>query len=451
MLAETNLFARPVGAKTVLRLAWPVVISMLSFTATSVVDVLVVGWLGTVELAAVGLAVTALYLVRAMGFGLLSGVRIATAQATGAERTADVGRLGWQAAWMSLVLTALSLPGLWLGRPLFALSGASDEVAALAGTYLDIRLAGVLFSYLLFALTAWRQGGGDTRSPMVANLVSNGLNVALTPLLVFGLGPVPALGIGGAAWATVFGTIVGTFILLRPLLRSTSEWRPSRELLSRVWTLGWPLGLSWTLDVGSFAGFTAVLATCGDAHLAAHVLVVRIISVSFLPGHAIAEATGVLTGQAVGAGRSDAAVASIWAGLRVACAVMLACGLGFWLFPQLVLMPFGVEPEVVSVAVTLLFIAGCFQVFDAVAMVLYQGMAGAGDTRFVTVITTLGAWTVKLPLGYALALHAGLGASGAWMGITAEIIVVAAILGLRMRSGRWLASDDKLPAAVPAK
>ena len=440
MSTANRPFSSPIRTSTVLRLAWPVVVSMLSYTATSLVDVLVVGSLGTIPLAAVGLAVTGMYLVRAMGFGLLSGVRIATAQAVGAGRTEAVARLGWHTVYLALVLGVLAVPPILGSHALFRLSGASEEVAVMASAYMDVRLLGAVFAYLLFGLTAWFQGSGDTRTPMVANVLANAVNMGLTPAFVFGLGPFPATGIRGVAVATVLGTVVGAVWLLAPLIRSTPlvSRALDRGLASEIWRFGWPLGLSWTLDVGSFAGFAVVLSICGDAHLAAHVLVVRIISVSFLPGHAIAEATGVLTGQAVGAMRPDAAWQAISAGLRIALVTMLAFGVVFWLFPTAVLAPFGVEADVAAIGIRLLFIAAGFQVFDAVAMVLYQGLAGAGDTRFMTVVTTTAAWCVKLPLGYALAIPFGMGAAGAWLGMTVEIIALAAVFALRLRSGRWL-------------
>lgn len=440
MQAATHTFSSPVRAMDVVRLAWPIVVSMLSYTCTSLVDVLVVGWLGTTELAAVGLAVTGLYLVRAMGLGVLSGSRIATSQATGAERHDDAERYGWHTLYMALTFGVMVLPATLISGPLFMASGATTEVAAMATSYMNIMLFGAVFTFLLFGLTAWYQGRGDTRTPMVANVLSNVLNGALTPVLVFGLGPFPAMGISGAALATVIGTALGALCLVGPLIwRSGRESvRGSQRLVMDIARLGFPMGMAWTLDVGSFAAFTAILAACGNAHLAAHVLVMRIVSVSFLPGHAIGQAAGVLAGQAVGAGRPDAATQSVHAGLRVATLVMLVCGVVFWLAPGLVLAPFSVQPDVFALASTLLWVAAGFQVFDAIAMVLYQGISGAGDTRFVTVTMTLAAWFVKLPIGYALAIPVGLGAVGAWLGITVEIIVVAAALAARLRSGRWL-------------
>ncbi|MFT6146082.1 MAG: MATE family multidrug resistance protein [Myxococcota bacterium] len=450
MQTATNSFSSPVRAMDVLRLAWPIVVSMLSYTCTSLVDVLVVGWLGTTELAAVGLAVTGLYLVRAMGLGVLSGSRIATAQATGAGRHSDAERYGWHTVYMGLAFGILVLPATVVSYPVFLASGATPDVAAMAASYTNIMLFGAVFTFLLFGLTAWFQGRGDTRTPMVANVVSNVLNAVLTPALVFGVGAIPAMGISGAGLATVIGTAVGAACLIVPLaLRSgRSAFAGSRRLFSHIARLGFPMGFAWTLDVGSFAGFVAILAACGNEHLAAHVLVMRIVSVSFLPGHAIGQAAGVLAGQAVGAGRPDVARQSVYAGLRVATVIMVPLGVVFWLAPEFVLAPFSVAPDVAALATTLLLIAAGFQVFDAIAMVLFQGISGAGDTRFVTVTMTLAAWLVKLPIGYAFAIPLGLGAVGAWLGFTVEIIVVAAVLAARLRSGRWLLSP--MPVAALA-
>jgi MATE family multidrug resistance protein len=144
-------------------------------------------------------------------------------------------------------------------------------------------------------------------------------------------------------------------------------------------------------------------------------------------------------------------------GVWLAVGIMSACGLLFVTIPDALTMIFSAEPAVVEVARTLLFVAAGFQIFDAIAMVTQCALNGAGDTRFVMVSSVSIAWIVKLPLGWALAVVAGLGAAGAWLGLTAEIIVLAIVSGQRVRGDRWLESgaemlDDEMIVedAVPA-
>lgn len=201
--------------------------------------------------------------------------------------------------------------------------------------------------------------------------------------------------------------------------------------------------------------FVALLARAGDAHLGAHVVVMRIVSVSFLPGHAIGEASGVLVGQALGAGQPALARQAFWAGTRLASLVMGGMALVFVALPRPLVEVFHPSHEVADIAVRLMFIGAAFQVFDAVAMVAQGVLNGAGDTRFTLLVGVGSMWLVNLPLGWLLGLHLGLGATGAWLALTGEIIAFAAVTLWRIRGAAWLdqglaqvAEDERLAAAT---
>ena len=445
----------PIGQRQVLHLAWPFMVSMLSQTAMTLADTLFVARLGTAPLAGIGLGSVASYVLLAAGFGLTGGVRVLVAQATGGQRTEQVRVLAWQALWITLALGLLGLLLVPLSAWVVALFGASGEVAAHATDYLWIRVAGSGPAVAMLALAAWFQGRGDTRTPMVANVLANLLNIALDPPFIFGSGPLPALGVAGAAVTTVVAQCVGTAILAAaawPVLRRTSA-RPRLDLLRRMMQVGAPMALRGVLSVAGFAVFVALLARAGDAHLGAHVVVMRIVSVSFLPGHAIGEASGVLAGQALGAGRADLARQAFWAGTRLASLVMGAMALLFVALPRPLLAIFDPSPEVADIAVRLMLIGAAFQLFDAVAMVAQGVLNGVGDTRFTLLAGVGTMWLVNLPLGWLLGLHLGMGATGAWLALTAEIIVFAAVTLLRIRGSGWLdqgmarvAEDERLAA-----
>ncbi len=439
-------------ARRVLALAWPVMLSMLSYSLMSGADALFVGRLGTVPLAAIGLAVTATFLFLALPIGLVRGLRVATAQATGAGRHGAVHALAWQAVWLPLVAGGVvaSLSG--LGPWVFAHLGATPAVQAEALAYFHVRVLGAPLALFVLAFTAWFEGRGNTRTPMIANVTANLLSIGLDAVLVPGLGPVPALGIRGAAWAGMISLAVAASILLvaaLPTLRSVS-WRPDRDLLGESARLGFPIGVQRFLDVAAWTVLTGVLASLGDAQLAAHVLAIRILMLSFLPGLAIAEATAVLVGQAVGARDVEAAHRSWKAGSWVAFTVMGIGGLFFVAIPTLLIAPFHAAPEVVPIAIRLLWIAAAFQLVDSVATVTYFSLDGAGDTRFTLVASIVLSWCVKLPVGVLGASWGGLGAVGAWLGLTGEIVVLLVVLLVRWRSRRWYAPDASPLVAAPA-
>lgn len=438
-----------IDTRAVWRLAWPVVVSMLSYNAMLLVDALVVGRLGTVPLAAVGLGGTGFFLIRSFGNGLTGGVRIATAQAVGAGRDEDVARLRAQAQWLALGTGLFALSFTPLAGALLALLGGSRGVVEAGTPYLSLLLLGSPLATTQVALGAWLSARGDTRTPMKVALVANAVNAALDPVFVYGWFGAPALGAAGGALSTIVAwALQATLLTIAVRGVVVPSWAPSRRLLGEVWRLGAPLGTQYLIDVAAFAIFAGFLAASGEAHLAAHVLVIRIICISFLPGNGIGEAVGVLAGQAVGAGRPHEVRQAWRAGLTIAVSIMSVLGLVFLLVPDLLVMPFAPAPGVRIVAVDLLAIAACFQLFDALATVSYGALTGAGDTRFAMWVSMLGSWFVKLPLAWVLALPMHWGAPGAWTGLSLEIIVLSMVFAWRVLR---VTGGERETAGVPAR
>lgn len=399
-----------VGLVAVLPMAWPILVSMLSFTAMIVADSLFVARLGTEPLAALGLATPAIFLLFGFGLGLLRGVKVVVAQRSGAGDHGAVDRLLWQTLWLASglgLLMALCAP---LGRPVFEVMGGSAEVVALAMPYFVVRSLGAPLACLHVGIGAWFEGRGNTRTPMISTLLANGLNIALDPIFIFGLGAIPAMGTGGAALATVLAIGVATAFYAWPLSREAEvdvDRGVDRRLLQAVSAVGTPMGVRTLLEVGAWTAFVSMLARVGAEHLAAHVVVMRVVSVSFLPGHAIGEAGAVFVGQALGARRPELAMQAWRASLRLAVGGMAVCAALFLAVPDAFLAPFGVSGEVLALCRELLVIAAIFQLFDAVTMV-----------------------------GSSVGL--GLGAPGAWLALAAELALLGAVFAARIHSGRWL-------------
>ncbi|MFK7927650.1 MAG: MATE family efflux transporter [Myxococcota bacterium] len=430
-------------------LAWPVLVSMVSMSAMAVADTLFTGWLGTSQLAGVGLATTLSFFVITPGRGILRGVKILTAQCTGAEDHLDARRLLVQVVWLALPIGAALMLLAPAGEWLFWILGASAEVGVHARDYFVVRVLFAPVALLVWGVEGWFQGRGDTRTPMVASVLSNALNVALDPLLIFGLGVVPALGVAGAAWATVASQGVGlVFLLWRASRHLGVGLGPDWPLLRRTFALGVPLAVQWTLDFGGFIVFLSLLAQSGDAELAAHVLVFRIVMISMLPGFSLADATGVLVGQAVGARRGDAVRQAWWAGTWQALLLMGAFGILFLIVPTWLLWPFSPESEVAEIAIVLLWIAAMWQLTDAVVMVNITSLTSAGDTRFTLLMSVGASWFVQVPLSILLVWGLEMGAVGAWLALTVEITVVAVVSFLRVRGRGWLESKFAADASA---
>lgn len=416
-------------------------VSMASYTLMSIVDSIFVARLGTSELAAVGLAASALYLCTSFWVGLLGAVRILVAQATGAGRPDDARRVAWHGLFVAMAAGLVVVGALPWAPHLLTMFGASPDVTELGLGYLQVRLAGSSLVFLVIALQGWFQGRGDTRTPMVAVLLGNAVNIGLDAVLIHGLFGLPALGVSGAGIATVAAWAIQLVWLARHA--QLGEWVSfERRRLRRLFSVGAPMGTHIGLDVAAYGVFSVMLAGVGEAHVAAHVVVVRVLMTSFLPGHAVGEATGVLVGRAVGAGEFAHARRAWASGSWVAGSMMTMFGAVFLLVPGWLVVPFGADPDVVELVVGVLMLAGSVQVFDALGMVALGALNGAGDTRFSMLAGLSATWLVKVPLGAVGVYLLDLGVLGAWLGVAAELVLLAGLAVSRVRGGAWLEHRD---------
>ncbi len=417
------------------RLAWPIAVSMVSYAAMTLVDTLFIGWVGPAALAGVGLAGITAWSLICFPWGLLQGAKVLTSQAVGAGEQGEVGRylgaglIGALALGLPLaglgVLTASYLPNL-------AATAAAGEAAH---SYLSIRALGIPLTLVFCAMREVRQGLGDARTPMIASLAANAVNIALDYLLIITLEQGPA----GAALASVIAAGVEVVVILLVQL-----WRQGLALagtrlrhVHALWKLGWPTGLQFLIEMGCFAVLTVMVSRYSERHMAAHQITIQVIHFSFLPALALGEASAVMAGQAVGACR-EALVRQVSRLAIVAGGLYCgACALIFGLGGAALARAFTDDGELVALTAQLLLIAAVFQVFDAVNMIARCTLRGTGDVRFPAVVGTLLAWALTPPAMWFLGYHLGLGAVGGWIGLCAEIIIGALIFWWRVERLGW--------------
>ncbi len=424
-------------ARELLRLAWPITVSTLSYSAMTLAGTLLVAQVGADELAGVGLGGVVAFALVCFGIGMLRGVKTVVAQALGAGRADKADAYLISGVWFALGLGAVATLLSWLVAPLISGLCASPRAGAMAADYLRIRALGAPVLLVYCALRETRYGEGDATTPMRASLAGNLLNIALASALIFGAG----LGVTGAALATVIGELVQLLVLSLPMRRRLARlrWREWPTDAARVvWRQGAPTGLQFIMEVGSFLLLTATVARMSSADGAAHQMVLQIVNVSFLPAHAIAEATSVLVGQAVGAGRYELVrrvagrAFALGVGYSALCMVVLA-GAGSAIIGA---MSNG-DVALASTATTLVHVSLVFLVADAANVIARGVLRGAGDVRYQAVVGVLTAWTFTPPLAWLLGIEAGLGAAGGWIGLAAEIILGATLFWIRVWRGSW--------------
>lgn len=428
--------------RELLRLAWPITVSMVSFSTMTLASTAFVASIGADELAGVGLAGVVGFALVCFGIGLLRGAKTLVSQAVGAGRRDRIPELVGAAVGVALVLGVLALIAGQVIAPLLARMSASPRAGGFAAEYLGIRSAGAPLVLLYAALREARYGEGDSRTPMRASLVGNGVNIALDVVLILGLG----WGVAGAAVATIFGNLAEVTLLASPMRPQLRRLRWSAAAARAVWAQGVPNGLQFVMEVGSFLILTLLVARMSAIDAAAHQLVLHLVNVSFLPAHALAEAAAVLAGQAVGAAndglvpRIARRTLALGAGYAAACCVLYATFGG----AIAEAMAAG-DAALAARATTLVHVSLAFLVADAANVIARGVLRGASDVRYAAVVGIATSWLTTPPLTWLLGVHNGLGVVGGWIGLAIEIVVGASLFWWRVGRGGWR------PAAASAR
>jgi MATE family multidrug resistance protein len=425
--------ARPLRA--LLRLAGPIAVSMLSYSIMTLVDTIVVGRLGAAALAGVGLGGTVAFALLCFWFGLLRGTKTLVSQAIGAGRR-DLVNAYRAASLATAVVAGVAMIAVGQGvAALLAHVAATPAAGHAAGTYLRIRNLAAPMTLVFGALREVRYGEGDARSPMLASIAANVVNVALSTTFVFAFG----WGIAGVAAGTAIAqSAEAAFLWLLP--ERTQRWRsgmPTREHFAALLRVGLPTAVQLGLEVGAFAILTAFISSLSETQMAAHQIALQACQFSFLPAFAIAEGAQVLAGQAVGA-RRDALVMRV-ATLALATAGVYTgvCSLAFALGAPLIVAGFTSQVALSAVTVRLLRVAALFQMSDGANIVGRAVLRGVGDMRYAAIVGVFTAWLMTPPLTWLLGAHAHLGAAGGWLGLCGESVLGAALVWRRLRSGAW--------------
>jgi MATE family multidrug resistance protein len=445
LAAPPRVPPRAGGVREVVHLAWPLVLAQMSQTTMHVVDSIFVGQLGASQLGALGFAGIWLWTVFAIFSGSATGVQTFVSQAHGAGDERVCGSWAWQGLYALVPATAITLfLFAAVSEHLFAAVGAPASLREHALSYIAVRPLGFIGLIIWMVLAAFFRGLGDTRTPLIATLVANAVNIVLDYGLVLGRLGLPAWGIAGAGVATSIAEWVGVVVLAiaftRPALVRRFGGRPvapSRVRIRRFLRTGAPIGGQWVLDMSAFAIFTTLVARMGDASMAATQAMIALLTLSFMQAIGIGLAATTLVGRYKGAGSLDAALRSLVSALKLAVALAVGIAALFLLAPQALIGLFTDDPDVLALAGPLLALGAAFQFFDALQIVIGGALRGAGDTRWPFVVQTLLAWALRLPLVWLFAFFWEAGVIGAWYAEFAFILALTAALAWRFRSGAW--------------
>ena len=434
---------RPGGYYEVLKLAYPIVISMVSRTVMTFVDTAMVGRLGTSQMAAVGLAGIATWTILSFFSGLLTCINTFVAQHHGAKQPRMVAIITWQGLYLAFGSYLLLILVSQFSSYLFVLMRPSLEVQQFGTTYIQTRLFGGIGTLIYFTMSSYFRGIGDTRTPMWIEIFANLTNMTFDYLLIFGKFGFPRMEVEGAAIATVISGVLAAIIYLLIFLSKRHDRKfQVRSLLQfrlpevgRLMKVGLPMGVQGVLDVGSFTVFSAMIGRMGNVELAANTAAITLLHTSFMPLIGISLAATTLVGQYIGSNQYANARESGYTAIKVGVAYTSLMALLFFCVPNALLSLVTDDPNVIKLGRKILFLAAIFQVSDGCGICSSGALKGAGDTLFTMLVGISYGWLFFLPLSYWLAGRYGL--SGAWTGATVYIILLGITYFLRFRSSRW--------------
>jgi MATE family multidrug resistance protein len=421
-----------------LRLALPAVAAELGWMGMGAVDTLMVGRISPEAIGAVGLG-SALFLVPAIfGVGLLLGLDTLVAQAFGARRLDECHRWLYQGVHLALLLTVPLSASVLVGIvPALAGWGINPRVLELAVPYLRTLTWSLCPLLLYTAFRRYLQAMHRVHAIAIALATANVINLAGNWVLVYGHLGAPAMGVHGSAWATVVSRIYMALYLLAAIVigerRQVSglhdvSARPDFTRLWQLFLLGLPAALQLTLEVGVFAAATALAGRLDAFSLAAHQIAINVISITFMVPMGISSAAAVRVGHAVGRGDPEGAARAGWVAIALGAGFMAVAAVGLATVPHTIVGAYTNDAAVIAIGARLLRVSAGFQVFDGLQVVSTGAMRGLGDTRTPMLCNLVGHWAVGLPLGYVLCFWTSLRLMGLWIGLSAGLIAIGAVL-----------------------
>ena len=438
---------RASARERIMRLAGPAIVENLLHTMVGVVDTAMVGRLGAASLAAVGLGNQISQIGLTVFSALATGSTALVARFIGAKEPGKAGDVARQSlvlgisvsgtVMITFLLASRGLLGLLFGR-------SETDVLNMASTYVRTVSLAMILNYFLIVINAILRGAGDTKTPMRITGLVNLINIIGNTIFIYGLGPIPALGVVGAeigtAIAQAFGGLIALGVLFRHSVlrvRLTDSFRPDRAIIRRIANIGVPAGIEQGMMRAAQLVYTMIVSSLGTISYAAHQVALNAESLSFMPGAGFATASTTLVGQNLGANRPDEAEESGRTARNLGILVMSIMGVIFVIVPEPIVRIFSNDPEVIALAAVCLRLVAISQPALATWMILAGGLRGAGDTRAIMKIVIIGLVFVRVGLAYLLAIHLGFGLIGAWVAMVIDLFVRSSLIQRRFSQGDW--------------
>ena len=430
-------------------LAFPVILGMLGHTFVALADNLMVGQLGTAELAAVSLGNSFIFIAMSLGIGFSTAITPLVAEAHGADDVPQGKRAFKHGLILCTILGVVLFLLILLLKPLLRVMDQPEEVVVLAKPYLDLVAFSLIPLIMFQALKQFSEGLSHTKYPMYATILANIVNVILNYLLIFGALGFPKLGIVGAA----IGTLASRIIMLTVLwgvLKTKSKFRPyvtqlnfrliEKPIIRKIIDLGFPSALQMFFEVAIFTAAIWLSGVLGKNPQAANQIALNLSSMTFMFAMGLGVAAMIRVGNQKGRldfpnlRRIAQSLFFLTFLLEIVFATIFLLG-RHW-FPTLYLdLDSAINAvdnaEVIAIAAQLLLISAFFQISDGLQAVILGALRGLQDVRIPTFITFIAYWIIGFPISYYLGMHTELKSMGIWIGLLAGLTASALMLYLR--------------------
>ena len=439
-------------SRTTIRLAIPLIVGQLGQMLISLSDTLMLGWLGVTELAACSFANTLIYLPMMFGIGMSMAVSIRVSQARGANDPPAARAALRHGLYITLALGLLTLATAFALLPFLGMFKQDPKIIAIVPDFFLILAASMIPA--MASMTVKNHADAMNR-PWPVFWISMGgvaLNIALNWILIFGKLGMPALGLEGAAVATLIARTASLAGMIFWCVRDPGlkEWIPIHWFRVPDWSAvkdlvatGFPASMHLLAEVSAFVAATLIIGNMGEAALASHQVAIQCAATIFMIPLGISMALTVRIGEAFGA-KNQAVMRPIMAsGWMMGVAFTILSASSFVIFNHELAGVFIDDAQVLEVAAALLIVAAAFQFCDSLQIIAAGVLRGLDDVKIPAWIAFWAYWVVSIPLGWILAVKLGMGVTGMWWGITLGLTITAVMLGSRA----WIKTKPRAVAS----
>lgn len=442
---KENEFTTGSIRKAIFMLSIPMILEMMMESIFAIVDIAYVSQVSVNAVATIGLTESVITLVYAVAIGLSMAATAVVARRIGEKDVKGARESAVQAIILGIFVSLIvGVLGFLYAKDILALMGAEQDLINEGYGYTKLLIGGNITILLLFLINAIFRGAGDASIAMWTLVLSNGLNIVLDPIFIFGWGPVPEYGVMGAAIATNIGR--GSAVLFQLGILFFGWGRIKLGIKDVVVRLSVMLNLvkvslggiaQFLIGTSSWVFLMRLMSEFGSEVLAGYTIAIRVMMFTLMPAWGMSNAAATLVGQNLGANQPERAEISVWKTGRYNAYFMAIVSVFYLLFAHEIIGWFNDNTVVVENGGLCLQIIAAGYIFYAYGMVVTQAFNGAGDTNTPTKMNFIVFWLFQLPFAYLAAITFKMGAMGVFLAITMAEVLLAVIAIVWFKKGKW--------------